>query len=145
MNICPISQREAFAFVRKMHRHHSPPRGSLFQIGLESDGRIVGVAIVGRPLARMLSDDYTAEVLRLCTDGTRNACSMLYGASWRACRAMGYRRLVTYTMPDEGGGSLVASGWRNVGLAGGGSWSRKHRPRVDVHPTQVKIRWERTL
>lgn len=84
----------------------------------------------------------TAEVVRVATDGTRNACSMLYGAAWRACRALGYRRLVTYTLPEEGGASLRAAGWRLVGEAGGGSWSRKSRPRVDLHPTQQKMRWE---
>ena len=108
-----------------------------------NDGSAVrGVAIVGRPSARMLQDGYTAEVVRVATDGARNACSMLYGACWRACRALGYQRLVTYTLPEEGGGSLRAAGWRCIGEAGGGSWSRKGRPRVDLHPTQVKMRWE---
>lgn len=79
---------------------------------------------------------------RLATDGTRNACSMLYGACWRAARALGWRRLVTYTLPSEGGASLRAAGWRLLGEAGGGSWSCESRPRVDRHPTQTKLRWE---
>lgn len=144
MTIVPLTQREAFAFVDKLHRHHDPPRGALFQIGAEHEGAIVGVVIVGRPVAAAIqnADDYTAEVLRLCTDGTRNACSFLYGAAWRAARALGWLRLITYSLPEEGGASLRAAGWRLVGEAGGGSWSRKERPRVDTHPTQTKLKWE---
>lgn len=140
----PITLREASAFVVAHHRHHKPPRGMLFAIGcaLDRDHPIVGVAIIGRPVARMLADGWTAEVTRLATDGSRNACSYLYGAAWRAARAIGYRRLVTYTLPEEGGGSLRGAGWRCLGEAGGGSWSRVGRPRVDTHPTQGKLRWE---
>lgn len=141
--LCPVSQREAFAFVRDHHRHHRPPRGALYAIAATDGQAIVGVVIVGRPVARHLQDGYTAEVTRLCViDGVRNACSMLYGAAWRSARALGYRRLVTYTLVEEGGGSLRAAGWRLVGEAGGGSWSRRERPRVDTHPTQRKLRWE---
>ncbi len=78
----------------------------------------------------------------MATDGTKNACSMLYGAAWRAARALGWLRLVTYTLPEEGGASLRAAGWRCIGEAGGGSWSRANRPRVDMHPLQVKMKWE---
>lgn len=138
----PVTLREANALVERLHRHHEPARGCIFCLGV-ADGDVVrGVAIVGRPVSRMLQDGFTAEVLRVCTDGARNACSMLYGAAWRGARAIGYRRLVTYTLPGEGGGSLRAAGWRLVGEAGGGTWSRKDRPRVDTHPTQVKLRWE---
>src|SRR5262245_58380740 len=107
-------------------------------------GAVVGAAIVGRPVARMLDDDWTAEVTRCCTDGTRNAPSMLYRACWRACRALGYRRLVTYTLPEEGGASLRGAGFKLIGKAGGGSWSCQSRPRVDKHPLQAKLRWEIT-
>ena len=92
----------------------------------------------------MSDDNYTAEVTRCCTDGTRNACSILYAAAWRAARAMGYRRLITYTLPEEGGASLRASGFRLLGEAGGGSWNSPARPRVDTHPTQGKLAWEVT-
>ena len=140
---CPMTLAEANAFVEQHHRHHHRVVGHLFSIGAEDDGVIVGVAIVGRPTARMLQDGYTAEVTRLCVlDGIHNACSMLYGACWRAARAMGFRRLVTYTLPEEGGTSLRAAGWKCIGEAGGGSWDRKDRPRVDKHPTQTKLRWE---
>ena len=142
MNLVPITLREANAYVERNHRHHSPVRGCILVVGVEHEGEVCGVAIVGRPLARMLQDGYTAEVLRCCTDGARNACSMLYGACWRAARALGYRRLVTYTLPQEGGASLRASGFTLIGEAGGGLWSRDGRPRVDLHPTQEKLRWE---
>jgi len=141
MHIQPITQKEATAYVGRLHRHHRPPRGSLFQIGLVSSGQIVGVSIVGRPISRMLQDGFTCEVIRMCTDGTGNACSMLYGASWRAARALGYRRIFTYTLPSEGGASLRGAGWICDGDAGGGSHHRESRPRVDKAPTCVKTRW----
>src|SRR6185437_1547211 len=100
------------------------------------------VVIVGRPVARASDDGFTAEVTRCCTDGSRNACSMLYRAAWRAARAMGYRKLITYTLAEEGGASLMGAGFKCVGEAGGGTWNREGRPRVDMHPTQTKIRWE---
>lgn len=92
----------------------------------------------------MLDDGWTLEVSRVATDGTKNACSMLYRSSWRAAIALGFRRLVTYTLPEEGGASLRGAGFKLVGQAGGGSWSRTERPRVDTHPTQEKFRWELT-
>lgn len=141
--LCPLTLREARAFVARFHRHHPAPQGGLFAIGLATvDDGVIGVVIVGRPVARRLADGWTAEVTRLCTRGEKNACSMLYATAWRAARAMGYRRLVTYTLPSEGGASLRAAGWRLVGEAGGGTWSRSGRPRVDTHPTQRKLRWE---
>lgn len=142
MILQPITLREANAFVAAHHRHHGPTRGCLFCVAVSDAVRVVGVAIVGRPVARMLQDGFTAEVLCVCTVGDRNVCSKLYGASWRACRALGYRRLVTYTLPEEGGTSLRAAGWTCIGEAGGGSWSRADRKRVDTHPTQTKMRWE---
>jgi hypothetical protein len=143
LSLVPITLAEANAFVAEHHRHHKPSRGCISCVACALEGRIVGVAIVGRPVSRELQDGWTAEVTRLATDGTRNACSMLYGAAWRAVRALGYRRLVTYTLPEEGGASLRACGWRCIGAAGGGTWSRADRPRVDTHPTQEKLRWER--
>jgi hypothetical protein len=143
LELVPMHLRAACSFVGQHHRHHKPPRGGLFAVAAAREGTIVGVAIVGRPVARRLADAWTAEVTRLCVlDGQRNACSMLYGACWRAAKALGYRRLVTYTLPEEGGTSLRAAGWRLIGEAGGGSWDRAERPRVDEHPTQRKLRWE---
>ena len=117
--IVPCTLREARAFVAAHHRHHGAPQGGLFAIGAAADETMVGVAIVGMPVARMLADGWTAEVTRLCTTGERNACSMLYGAAWRAARALGWRRLVTYTLPEEGGG--LAPGGR-LALPRRGRW-----------------------
>lgn len=144
MTIIPIVFGEAAAFVTQWHRHHRAPVGHIFSIAAEENGKIVGVAIIGRPVARMLQDGWTLELVRLATDGTKNACSMLYAASWRATRALGYKKLITYILKEESGTSLVAAGWKVIGEAGGGSWNRKNRPRVDKHPTQMKLRWEKT-
>ncbi len=144
----PTTIQEAKEFVRRHHRHHKPPVSGLFAVGVASEGEDYpnGVAIVGRPVARGLQDGFTAEVTRLCTDGTRNACSMLYGAAWRACRALGYRRLVTYTLPEEGGASLRAAGYRIVAeVKGGRTWNSPGRPRADKDPNQAKLRWEKSL
>ena len=141
--VTPINLDEANAFVATHHRHHKPVPGAKFALAVsDSEGKVRGVAIVGRPVARMSDNGWTLEVNRCCTDGTRNACSMLYGAAWRAARALGYRRLVTYTLPEEGGASLRAAGWKLLGQAGGGSWDRESRPRVDTAPTQQKLAWE---
>ena len=145
MYICPMTLRAARAYVDEVHRHHRAPQGGLFAIGLRDDDRVVGCAIVGKPVARMLDDGYTAEVTRLATDGSPNACSMLYGAARRAARALGYRRLVTYTLASEPGTSLIASGWRMTARTGGGSWSRPSRSRSDSHPLEEKLRWEAVL
>jgi|TARA_R110000824_G_scaffold60696_6_gene162065 hypothetical protein len=133
---------EANHAVEQWHRHHKPVVGHKFSMGAAVDGEIVGVVIVGRPLSRMLDNGATLEVLRVATNGHRNACSWLLGRSWRAVQALGYKRLVTYTLPEEGGASLRGAGWRCVGQSGGGSWSREGRPRIDKHPTQMKLRWE---
>jgi hypothetical protein len=142
--VTPIDFAEANAFVSEYHRHHKPMPGCKFCVAVSGDGKVRGVAIVGRPVARLSDDGWTLEVNRCCTDGARNACSMLYGAAWRAAKAMGYRRLITYTLPEEGGASLRAAGWTLVGERGGGSWSRPNvgRPRVDTHPMQAKLLWE---
>lgn len=144
--LTPITISEARIFVRRHHRHHKPPQGGLFAVAVSDGEDVCGVAIVGRPVARALQDGWTAEVTRCCTDGSRNACSMLYGAAWRAARALGYRRLVTYTLPSEGGASLRAAGWTLIGEAGGGNWNVPGRPRVDTDAElqQRKFRWEQT-
>lgn len=147
LRITPITLREANAFVAEHHRHHKPRGGlNFFAVAVSDEGAhaVRGVAIISRPNAAPLCDGYTAEVTRVCTDGTPNACSMLYGAAWRAARALGYRKLITYTLPDEGGASLRASNFKLIGEAGGGTWHRPNigRPRVDTHPTQEKLRWE---
>lgn len=142
MSLIPLPLDEANAFVEQHHRHHPPVVGHKFSMGAVKDDRVVGVAIVGRPVARRLDDGMTLEVTRVCTDGTPNACSFLYSAAWRATRALGYLRLVTYTLATESGASLRAAGWQVVGETPGRSWSCPSRPRVDKHPLQMKLRWE---
>jgi hypothetical protein len=145
LTIVPCDFSEAVTFIREHHRHHRPPVGCKFCIAVADDaGEVRGVAVVGRPVARMLDNGWTLEVTRVATDGCPNACSALYGACWRAAKALGFKRLVTYVLSEEPGVSLSAAGWRCVGEAGGGSWSCKSRPRVDKHPLQAKFRWEAT-
>jgi len=145
IHLQPITKTEADAFIVEHHRHHIPSVGWKFGIAVNDGDKVVGVIVVGRPVARGLDKPYIAEVTRCCTDGTKNAASMLYGAAWRACRAMGYRRLITYTLAEEEGTSLVAAGWDSVGKVKGRSWSCNSRPRVDKHPLQHKMRWEKEL
>lgn len=137
-----VSLDEACAFVSQHHRHHTPPAGHLFSIGAFEGARLCGVAIVGRPVARMRDNGLTAEITRLCTDGTRNAASFLLGRSARAAFALGFEKIGTYTLASEGGASLRAAGWRLIGTAGGGSWSRPTRERTDKAPTEQKALWE---
>ena len=144
LTLTPVSLAEANAFVAQHHRHHKPVTGHKFSIGCTADGRLVGVAIVGRPVSRYLDNGLTLEVNRLCTDGTKNACSMLYAAAWRAARAMGYEKIITYTLDTESGASLRAAGWTCAGLAGGKRWTGSRRPAADLYPAQMKYRYEKT-
>ena len=93
----PVTFAQACQFVADWHRHHRPPRGHKFSLGVADAEVLVGVAIVGRPVARLLDDGLTLEVTRVATDSSRNACSLLYAAAWQAAKALGYRRLITYT------------------------------------------------
>lgn len=145
LTLVPISLKEANAFVAEYHRHHKPTRGHKFSIGCEMDGRLVGVAIVGRPVSRYLDNGWTLEVNRLCTTGERNACSMLYAAAARAAKAMGYRKIITYTLDSEPGTSLRAAGWMCAGRAGGKRWTGNRCPAVDLCPPQMKLRYEKLL
>ena len=141
--IVPLDLAEANALVGRMHRHHRPVVGHKFSIGvIDESNEVVGAVIVGRPVSRHLDDGWTLEVLRCVTDGTSNACSALYGAAWRTARSMGYRKCITYVLKSEGGGSVKAAGWKCIGEAGGGSWNVPSRPRVDKHPTELKLRFE---
>lgn len=142
LEIVPITLKEANAFVAEHHRHHGPVTGHKFSIGCSDGEKIVGAAIIGRPVSRYLDDGWTLEVNRLCTDGTRNACSMLYASAWRAARALGYKRLIAYIMESENGVSLRAAGWQCVGQAGGLQWTGKRRPEVELYPQQMKLRFE---
>lgn len=137
LRIVPVSQREAFAFVAEHHRHLPAPRGDRFRVGLAQHDELVGVAIVGRPVARSYDDGLTVEVNRVAVAADiPNGCSMLYGAAWRAARALGYRRLITYTRTDERGTSQRAAGLhvlaeRTARPAGWSVPSRRRRSPAD--------------
>lgn len=133
LRIIPVTLEDANAFVRRLHRHNKPVVGAKFCVGVQAE-QLVGVAIVGRPVAPKLDDGLTAEITRVCTDGTRNAASMLYGACRRAARAMGYDRIFTYTLPEEGGASLRAAGFKLDKDDAGGSarmWHNRDGRKVE--------------
>ena len=147
--IVPLTFREACAFVAAHHRHHRPPRGMKFAIGVRDRECLVGVATVGRPVARHLDDGATVEVTRTCTAGARNANSKLYGAAWRIAKAMGYQRLITYTQLGETGVSLRAAGFVVAAeLRSRPGWTTPSRPREsrgvdDIRRTRWEVRVDR--
>lgn len=144
LQVQPVTFKEACRFVSQFHRHHKPPAGCLFCIAANDGERVRGVVIVSRPVACCLQDGYTAEVTRCCTDGAQNACSLLYAAAWRACRSIGYRRLITYIREDERGTSLSAAGWSLVGHRPARSWEKQSgRPRVDRTEVIGRYLWEK--
>ena len=147
MKVVHVELVEANAFVAALHRHHKPVVGHRFSLGaVNGSGSLCGVAIVGRPVARMTDQKNTVEVLRLCTDGTRNACSFLCGASARAARALGYSKIQTFILRSEPGTSLRAAGWVEMGPSSGGTWNRPSRMgRREDQPLESKIRWELLL
>ncbi len=144
--VVPLTLAAANAFVARHHRHHKPVVGHRFSIGAVDTvlDELRGVAIVGRPVARGFPPYSTAEVNRLCTDGTNHVCSFLYGAAARAAREMGFEKIITYTLPEEGGASLRASGWTRVALTSGGEWGCRARTRVTEN-SAPKWRWEKPL
>lgn len=141
MRLRHVTFRDACEFIAKHHRHHKPPQGHIVSIGCEIDGELHGVATIGRPVARRLDDGKTAEVTRLCCLPTPNVASWLLARAKRLANAMGYTRVVTYTLDSESGSSLLGAGWTDEGPAGGGSWSKPSRPRNTEAPTCVKRRW----
>ncbi len=144
MEIIPVTFKVACKFVNEHHRHHKAPQGHKFSIAVCLNGKMVGVAIVGRPVSRYLDDCKTVEATRLCTDGTKNACSKLYGACSRIAKEMGYKSIITYTLISENGASLKASGFTNEGKAGGLHWTGK-RDNGQAIPAELKFRWRKLL
>lgn len=144
MVIRPITFRQACDFVSQHHRHHRPTVGCKFSIGLFEGDKLVGVAICGRPVSRKLDDGLTCEINRLCTDGTYNACSMLYGACSRVAKEMGYEKIITYILESENGASLKASNFVCEGVAGGLKWTGSRDTGKD-YPHEMKTRWSRRL
>ena len=142
----PITLKAANQFVAKYHRHHKPSVGHKFSIGLNSNDELIGVAIMGRPVARGSDNGFTIEVARLCTNGQKNACSMLYQAAARASKELGYKKIQTYILEIESGTSLKASGWKMEAITAGGQWKHTDgKERRTDQPTMPKQRWVREL
>ena len=144
LEIRPIGLKAANSFVEEYHRHHKATAGHKFSICVCSGETIVGVAICGRPVSRYMDDGIVIEINRLCTDGTKNACSMLYGACYRIAKDMGYRKIITYILQSETGSSLKASNFICEGEAGGEMWTGS-RARDNGVPKEKKTRWSREL
>lgn len=145
MEIRPITYRCAAEYVNRNHRHHKAAVGCKFCIGVfDETGSMHGAAMCGRPVSRMLDDGLTCEINRVCTDGSRNGCSMLYGACCRVAKAMGYKRIVTYILESENGASLKASNFTCEGVAGGPEWGGRRGTGKDG-PHEMKTRWVRIL
>ena len=144
LELHPITLRQANEFVTQYHRHHKASQGHKFSIGVCRNRKLVGVCICGRPVSRYLDDGETLEVNRLCTDGTYDACSILYAAAYRAAIAMGYKRVITYILESEPGTSLKAAGFMFDGIAGGKEWTGCRKPKdVNQYPHEMKQRWVR--
>jgi hypothetical protein len=141
LRVVPCTQRQAKQFVHDHHRHNDPPPGGLFALAALDVDRLCGVVIVGRPVAKGLQDGLTAEITRCCSDGTRNVCSLLYGRARRAAFALGYRRVITYTLPEENGASLRAAGMEpHQTSLGGKGWG--NRTTSSKSARRGGIRWE---
>ena len=144
MEVRPITFREASNFINEHHRHHKATVGHKFSIGLYENDKLIGCAVCGRPVSRFYDDGVTCEINRLCTDGTKNACSMLYGACCRVAKEMGYKKIITYILESENGASLKASNFICEGEAGGTHWTGKRNRGQDI-PNEMKTRWVRLL
>jgi len=144
MKTRPVTLAEAKAFIGEFHRHHKAPIGHRFSIGAEQNGKLIGVVVIGRPVARKTPQYSVAEVTRLCTDGTKNACSFLYSVAARVAREMGFERIQTFILPTECGTSLKAAGWKFDGVSNAASWQTRTGRRSD-QPTEPKHRWVKQL
>lgn len=145
MEAVPLELKMANEYVAMLHRHHDPVHRDKFRVGASKDGKLVGVIQVGRPVSRMLDDGKTVEVVRLCTDGTKDVCSFLYSRAARIAKEMGYEKIITYILCTETGASLRACGWVEDGTTSGGSWSRPSRKRNTTAPTIPKKRYVKYL
>lgn len=145
MKLTPVNRDQANDYVRRLHRHSKPVQGYRFAVGIADGSALRGVAIAGRPVARMLDDGRTLEILRVCTDGIRNGCTRLYGACCRAGAALGYQLAITYTLEAEGGASLRAAGFKPVANVRDRQWDTPSRPREQRELLGDRIRWERAL
>lgn len=138
----PVTWKEAKAFVAKVHRHHPAVHAHRFSTGVEDEAmQLRGVAVMGRPVARLIDQRRVLEVTRVATDGCPNACSALYGQACRIGKAHGFRYCQTYTLGWEPGTSLIAAGWKPVAIVRPQRRSRPSRPRADGL-VAAKVRWE---
>lgn len=146
MRAVPLTLKQANSHIAEYHRHHKPTQGHRFSIGAEKEGALVGVCVVGRPVARGCDPYRVAEVTRLCTDGTRNACSFLYATAARAADAIGFDKIQTYILDSEDGTSLRAAGWAFEYTTAGGEWKHtKGKPRRTDQPTEPKQLWSKVF
>lgn len=145
LRIRPCELKDANAFITNLHRHHKKVTGHRFSISVFAGDKMVGVATIGRPVARMSDQRSILEVTRLCTDGAKNACSALYAAAARIGRELGYKSIQTFILGSEPGTSLIASGWTLVGTSAGGSWCTPTRHRDDNHPLESKVKYAKVL
>lgn len=144
LRLVPVTRDAAVEFIARVHRHHGRPVGYRIAVGVANGEQLVGVAVAGRPVSRHLDDGHTLEVTRVATDGTENACSMLYGACWRAAKALGYTTAITYTQAGESGSSLRAAGWLiDATLAPRAGWDTPTRRRTNAEPV-ARTRWRIT-
>lgn len=150
LKVRPIELKDANDFIRRVHRHHNPVVGHRFSVSVvDEELQVRGVAIAGRPVARLAGHPLDVlEITRLATDGTKNACSMLYAAVANAAKALGFAKVQTYTLESEPGTSLKASGWIRDSVSAGGAWRKTERP-LDLfgyeertgQPTEAKVKW----
>lgn len=149
--VVTVHKERASEYITFMHRHHLPLDFGSYSLAVcDPEGMVHGVAIIGRTTSQHMKlpnipNEWIQEVRRVATDGTKNACSALYGAAWRMVREMGYRALISYTLPEEGGSSLMALGWDLVEDVGGNSWAHRSKRGFDVHPVGKKLRWQITV
>lgn len=142
----PLTLKQANELIASWHRHHKPVVGHRFSLGVEHEGMLRGAAVVGRPVARATEQYHVAEVTRLVTDGTKNACSALYSACARVAKEMGFHRIQTYILETETGVSLKASGWHLAAITAGGNWNHSWRKgRREDQPMCPKQKWQKLL
>lgn len=146
LKVVPLTLKQINAFIEQHHRHHKKVQGHRFSLGVKKDGVLVGGCSVGRPVARKTDSDKVLEVTRLVTDGTKNACSILYARAAQIAKLMGFEKIQTFILETEIGSSLKASGWICEGLAGGGQWKHSDgKPRRTDQPICRKSRWSKSF
>ena len=147
LRVVPLTLKQANELVAQLHRHHKPVMGHRFSLGAMTEtGALCAAVIVARPVARGVDWRTVAEVNRLVSDGTTNACSFLYGAAARVCREMGFAKIQTYLLDTEPAITMKASGWKLAAITAGGQWTGTNgKPRRQDQPTNPKQRWEKEL